>query len=262
MSATRSQNGCARSALNFSYWSGDHAMSQNVGDLANDLLRILSVGPRHVEQNLEREVVEENARRHEQGRHGRHARPKLAADLLEASAGEHPRIALPHLTVELLDVRAIELDDVDVDQSDVRPKIADAVARCESELLEIARKIAGRERARVRIALALADRPELVEQRAEDLLLVLEVMVDVARRHAGLVGNLAHRRRAISLMGEEVERRVENLALAMFGAALAQHCEIRLSKFQISNFKFQMKNWHPLSVFSFFIRNSKFEIHL
>src|SRR5690349_7254891 len=108
ISATRSQNGCARSCLNFPYWSGDHSMSQDLSDLADDLHRVLAVRLRHIEQDLQREVVEEDPRSHQQRGHRRHVGAKLRANLLQPAAGEHLRVTLAHFTVKLLDVRAVE----------------------------------------------------------------------------------------------------------------------------------------------------------
>ena len=47
------------------------------------------------------------------------------------------------LAVELLDVRAAELDHVDVDQREVAAELADAVARGVAELLDVVRETLG-----------------------------------------------------------------------------------------------------------------------
>ena len=60
-------------------------------------------------------------------------------------------------------------------------------------------------------AAALRQRPIVIEQRAEDRLLVGEVMVEVAGGDAGAVGDFAHARGTVTLMGEERECRVEHL---------------------------------------------------
>src|SRR5439155_1682845 len=83
---------------------------------------------------------------------------------------------------------SVELDDVDVDQRDVRAELPHAVARREAELLQILRKSAAGQHACVRIAFAVGDHPEFVEQRPEDRFLVGKMMIDIPRRGTRFVG--------------------------------------------------------------------------
>ena len=85
-----------------------------------------------------------------------------------------PLEARRHVRVELPDVLALELDDVHVDQRDVAADTATIMSRAaHADHLEVVREGAGGQRAVEREVLGVLDgRPVLVEQRAEDRVLV------------------------------------------------------------------------------------------
>ena len=102
--------------------------------------------------------------------------------------------------LRLPDVCAIEFDDVDVNERDVGAVFLHAVACRQRELFEVLRKTSGGQHASVRIALALRDRRKFIEKRSKDCFFVGKVVIDIARRRAGVVSNFANGGRAISLM--------------------------------------------------------------
>src|SRR5258708_31892618 len=105
-----------------------------------------------------------------------------------------------HVAIEVLDVRAIEFDDVDIDEGYVLAVLAHALARGDAEALEIVGKIAGLQGPGERVAAALGDLPILVEQRAENRFLVGKVMIDVTDRDSCSLRNLTNGRATVSLV--------------------------------------------------------------
>src|SRR5205085_5020279 len=70
-----------------------------------------------------------------------------------------------------------------------------------------------------------------VEQLAEDRLLVVEVVIDVPLRYARVLGDVAHARCAVPTVREELQRRIEDLPAASFGALFLVHDELSTSQF-------------------------------
>src|SRR5262249_32049844 len=78
-----------------------------------------------------------------------------------------------------------------------------------------------------RIALGVDDGPELVEEGAEDRLLVREVMVDVPGGDFRRVGDVADGGGAIAAVGEQIQRGVEYMPPASLRPFLSLHCRAR-----------------------------------
>ena len=94
-------------------------------------------GSRDVEEDLDGEVVEEDAGGDEQGVDGGDRGAEALPHRAERFFADEGAIALAELTVELADVRPFELDDVDEDQREVGLELADRFARGEAELLDV-----------------------------------------------------------------------------------------------------------------------------
>ena len=130
--------------------------------------------------------------------------------------------AVGHVLVELADVRAVELDDVDVDQGDVLAVVADDLADRVADGLS---RFSGNEpaaRARLNGKVGLRHGLEIaVDQRAEDGLLVGEVVVDVPLRQAPPPRRCRARwsRRSLCARRASARRRGSGL-LAIFRTAL------------------------------------------
>src|SRR5258708_7920944 len=97
-----------------------HPVSQDSGDLTNDLVRVFAEVVFDPEDDLDGEVVVENARGQHHRRDRRKAVLKPACKRLLHAVLLHEGIETTgHIGVELPDVGAVEFDDVDVDEGDV-----------------------------------------------------------------------------------------------------------------------------------------------
>ncbi len=92
-----------------------------------------------------------------------------------------------------------------------------------AELLEVVGEASARQGPCEGEADGVRDFPQLVEQRAEDRLLVGEVVIDVPGGDASLARDVADRGRAIALGREELERRVEHVPPAALRFLLSLH---------------------------------------
>jgi hypothetical protein len=197
--------------------------AQDVGDLAQHGVGVLAEVVRHVEEHLDREVVQEDAAREHDGRERRDARLELLLELQRRVLGEEGLEALGHARVKLADVLAVELHDVDVDECDVRPVPRDALARGQAQRLEVVGEGARGQRGVHGVVGAGDGLPVLVEERAEQGLLVGVVVVDAARGDSRGLGDVAHARRPVALMREERERRALDRAPRPAGSLVLLH---------------------------------------
>src|ERR1019366_5890905 len=201
-----------------------HSVSQNAGDLTDYFVGVLAKVVFDAEDNLDGKVVVEDSRRQHHGGRRRKTILQAAGKLLF-----HPVLldecveAQGHIAVELANVRAVELDDIDVDERDVGPVVLHGFPRGAAELFEILRKRSLGERA-VERKLRIGHGSEiLVEQLAEDRLFVVEAMVDVPLRHTRIFGYVTHARGAIAAMRKQLERCLEDLGAAALGALFLVH---------------------------------------
>ena len=195
-----------------------------MGDFAHHLVAALAKMIGHTKHEFDGKVLEEGPERQHDGRRGSDLGPELAFELELILVSDDKALKSPcHFRIELPDVTAPEFDDIDIDQGHVRAVLLHARSGRAADLLEVLRETTGGQRL-VGRKLGVVDRaPVGIEKLAEDRLLLPEVVVDAAGRHAGPVSNLACRRRPIPLVRKQIERRLQDLRPAPLRSFLLVH---------------------------------------
>src|SRR5581483_2275213 len=201
-----------------------HAAPQNRRDLRDDLIRALPEVILHTKEDLDGEVVVEDAgREHDRGgRRETFLQPRLQR-LLQPVDPDEGLEAAGHLLVELADVGAVELDDVDIDQRNIRAIVLDRLPRGEAELLEIVGKRPVLQRLQEGEVRPRRLSEVLIEQGAEDRLRVGKVMIDVPHRQSPRLGHVRQRTRSLSVSVKEFQRGIENLRATPLRSFFLRH---------------------------------------
>jgi hypothetical protein len=164
------------------------------------------------------------ARRKEQGWRERHvvAEARVEAEARAVRVGEGLE-AGGQVGVEPLDVPSVELHRVHVVEREVRTPPRQHLLGGVGQGGEVVEEVAAFEHDVDGEVGPLRDRLELLEQRLEDRFLVLEVVVDRAGRDSRLAGDVAHARRPVAAMREQLEGGVEDGGAAALGTFDLKH---------------------------------------
>src|SRR5258708_6254958 len=184
-----------------------HAVPEDARDLVYDSVGVLAEVVLHSEDDLDGEVVVEDTRGQHHRGDGRESVLELVLQLLLHTVSLHEELeAAGHLFVELPDMRAVEFDDVDVDEGHIVTVRTDGRAGSAAERLQILRKRSAGQ-GLIERELRLRHGPEVaVQQGTEDRFLVRKVMIDVPLRDVGGLGDVTHAGGAKAAMRKEFQR--------------------------------------------------------
>ena len=175
---------------------------EDLGKLADHLFVGQPVVLFDPEEVLDREVEHEEAGRHHGADHRVHFAQDPRLPLVLEALGEDRLVAILHAAIHARDVGALELDHVDVDQANVAREALDRLARRMAEALEVLGKVDFHESLDQRLIGREVPLLEGLHESLEQRFLRLEVIVDVAERDLGAVGDLAQPR-AVKALGRE-----------------------------------------------------------